>query len=156
MNNKINEELLSKLSSLLADEGIIVNLDPLNYSQLTQEILATRNFEMLIYELELTVDPDQYNLWHSLQKEYPNLNLSGYEFSRVDIILEDARREADKEERKESYALFQKYLMNDSPAIFLYRPSYLYVVRDSVNGINYEGIVRLEDIYRDIYNWEFN
>jgi hypothetical protein len=40
------------------------------------------------------------------------------------------------------------------PAIFLYRPSYIYVVRDSVTGITYENIVRLEDIYRDVYTWQ--
>jgi peptide/nickel transport system substrate-binding protein len=155
LDNDVNQRMLNTLSTLLKDEGIIINLEPLTYSQLTQEILATRNFEVLMYEIELTVDPDQYNLWHSLQKDYPNLNLSGYEFSRVDIILEEARRESSKSERKESYALFQKYLMADTPAIFLYRPSYLYVVRDAITGLEYDGIVRLEDIYRNICTWEF-
>jgi peptide/nickel transport system substrate-binding protein len=154
LDNENNKILLNTLNNLLTEEGIIMNLEPLTYSQLTQEILATRNFEVLMYEIEVTVDPDQYNLWHSLQKEYPNLNLSGYEFSRIDILLEEGRREIDKEERKEDYDLFQKYLMQDVPAIFLYRPSYVYVVRDMVKNIQSENIVRLEDIYRDIYNWE--
>jgi peptide/nickel transport system substrate-binding protein len=146
--------LLTTLKELLNEEGVIVNLEPLNYSQLTQEILATRNFELLMYEIEVTIDPDQYNLWHSLQKEYPNLNLSGYEFSRIDILLEEGRRETEQSERKEDYEFFQKYLIQDMPAIFLYRPSYVYVVRDTVKGIQYENLVRLEDIYRDVYSWE--
>ena len=154
LNNENNQRLLDTLSSLLADEGIIVNLEPLTYSQLTQEILATRNFEVLMYEIELTVDPDQYNLWHSLQKEYPNLNLSGYEYSRVDILLEEGRRNIDRKERKEDYGLFQKYLIQEMPVVFLYRPSYLYVVRDNISGIDIENIVRLEDVYRNIYEWE--
>jgi hypothetical protein len=41
------------------------------------------------------------------------------------------------------------------PAIFLYRPSYIYVVRDVVEGIHYENMVRLEDIYSEVYNWKF-
>jgi peptide/nickel transport system substrate-binding protein len=155
LDNSINEHFLNTLSYLLNEQGVIINLEPLTYSQLTQEILATRNFEILMYEIELTVDPDQYNLWHSLQKEYPNLNLSGYEFSRIDIILEEARRQSDKDKRKERYSLFQKYLMADTPAIFLYRPSYIYVVRDGVTGIEYDNIVRLEDIYRNICTWQF-
>jgi peptide/nickel transport system substrate-binding protein len=154
LKNSANDDLLEALKAILDKEGIIVNLEPLNYSQLTQEILATRNFELLMYEIEVTVDPDQYNLWHSLQKEYPNLNLSGYEFSRIDILLEEGRRETNKKERQEDYELFQKYLIQDMPAIFLYRPSYIYVVRDSVTGITYENIVRLEDIYRDVYTWQ--
>jgi peptide/nickel transport system substrate-binding protein len=155
LDNENNTILLNTLKSLLNSEGIIMNLEPLTYSQLTQEILATRNFEMLMYEIEVTVDPDQYNLWHSLQKEYPNLNLSGYEFSRIDILLEEGRRETNKTERKQDYSLFQKYLTQDVPAIFLYRPSYVYVVRDVVTGIEYEDLVRLEDIYRNVYNWKF-
>lgn len=156
LKNGVNDELLGAFKKLLDQEGVIVNLEPLNYSQLTQEILATRNFEVLMYEIEVTVDPDQYNLWHSLQKEYPNLNLSGYEFSRIDILLEEGRRETSKNERKEDYELFQKYLIQDMPAVFLYRPSYLYVVRDSITGISYENIVRLEDIYRDIHTWQMS
>jgi peptide/nickel transport system substrate-binding protein len=155
LENEINNQLLNTLAELLDKEGVIMNLEPLTYSQLTQEILATRNFETLMYEIEVTVDPDQYNLWHSLQKEYPNLNLSGYEFSRVDILLEEGRREIDKEERREDYRLFQKYIAQDAPAIFLYRPSYIYVVRDSVEGLSFENIVRLEDIYRDVYSWRY-
>ncbi|MDD3474590.1 MAG: ABC transporter substrate-binding protein [Candidatus Dojkabacteria bacterium] len=154
LDNESNQKLLETLSTILADEGVIVNLEPLTYSQLTQEILATRNFELLMYEIELTVDPDQYNLWHSLQKEYPNLNLSGYEFSRVDILLEEGRKTIDREDRKEDYALIQKYLIQDMPVVFLYRPSYLYVVKDDISGIDIENIVRVEDIYRNIYEWE--
>jgi peptide/nickel transport system substrate-binding protein len=156
LDNDVNNRLLNALASLLKDEGVIMNLEPLTYSQLTQEIIATRNFELLMYEIEVTIDPDQYNLWHSIQKEYPNLNLSGYEFSRVDILLEEGRRKIDKKERKEDYALFQKYLIDDMPAIFLYRPSYVYVVRDGIEGISYENLVRLEDVYRGVYGWEVN
>jgi peptide/nickel transport system substrate-binding protein len=156
LDNDVNNRLSNTLASLLKDEGVIMNLEPLTYSQLTQEIVATRNFELLMYEIEVTVDPDQYNLWHSIQKEYPNLNLSGYEFSRVDILLEEGRRKIDKKDRKEDYALFQKYLIDDMPAIFLYRPSYVYVVRDGIEGISYENLVRLEDVYRGVYGWEVN
>lgn len=155
LKNKANDNLLNTMALMLIEEGVIMNLEPLTYSQLTQEILATRNFEVLMYEIEVTVDPDQYNLWHSLEKEYPNLNLSGYEFSRVDILLEEGKRETERSERKKDYSLFQKYLVNDTPAIFLYRPSYLYVARDSIRGINFNEIIRLEDIYKDIYNWTF-
>jgi peptide/nickel transport system substrate-binding protein len=156
LSNDSNQKFMETLSTLLADEGVIVNLEPLTYSQLTQEILATRNFELLMYEIELTVDPDQYNLWHSLQKEYPNLNLSGYEYSRVDILLEEGRKNIDRKDRKEDYDLFQKYLIQDMPVVFLYRPSYLYVAKDSISGINTENIVRLEDVYRNVYEWEIS
>ncbi|HCC68077.1 TPA: hypothetical protein DEP90_02640 [Patescibacteria group bacterium] len=155
LDNDMNTDLMNTLKELLDSEGVIINLEPFTYSQLTQEILATRNFEILMYEIELSIDPDQYNLWYSLQKEYPNLNLSGYEYDRVDILLEEGRGELKQIERKKTYALFQKYLVEDAPVIFLFRPSYLYVVRDNLDGINFENITRLEDIYKNVYDWEF-
>jgi peptide/nickel transport system substrate-binding protein len=103
-------------------KGVILNLEPLTYRQLTQEIVATRDFELLMYEIETTIDPDQYNLWHTLKSDYPDLNLSGYSYERVDI-LEDGRRSVDRKVRQERYALFQRYLIQDAPALFLYRPS---------------------------------
>ncbi|MCD4811705.1 hypothetical protein K8R14_03830 [bacterium] len=155
LNNETNIRLMNTLKELLDGEGIILNLEPFTYSQLTKEILATRNFEVLMYEIEMSIDPDQYNLWHSLQKEYPNLNLSGYEYDRVDILLEEARGQLDQKDRKEDYVLFQKYLVEDAPAVFLFRPSYLYLVSDALEGIDFGNVVRLEDVYRSVHLWEF-
>jgi peptide/nickel transport system substrate-binding protein len=156
LENESNNNLLNTLKELLDKEGVIVNLEPFSFNQLTKEIIATRDFDLIMYEIELSIDPDQYNLWHSLQKEFPNLNLSGYEYERIDIILEDGRTSNTKDGRIKLYSLFQKYLVADAPAIFMYRPSYLYVVRDNIKGINFDNIIRLEDIYLDVYNWSFS
>ncbi|MDY0096828.1 MAG: ABC transporter substrate-binding protein [Candidatus Dojkabacteria bacterium] len=131
-DNDLNERLANSLKELWRQEGIVLNLEPLSYKQITQEIVATRDFELLMFEVETTVDPDQYNLWHSLKSNYPDLNISGYSYERVDILLEDARRSTKLDTRKKNYSLFQRYLTQDSPAIFLYHPNYTYVVKDSV------------------------
>jgi len=153
LKNESNDRLVNVLKELWNDEGIILNLDPLTYAQITQEIISTRNFEMLLYEVETTVDPDQYNLWHSLKRDYPDLNLSGYEFNRVDILLEEARTEQSKKIRKEDYILFQKYLMNDAPVIFIYHPQYKYVVPADLIGPELENITFPENRFRNIYEW---
>jgi peptide/nickel transport system substrate-binding protein len=108
---------------------------------------------MILYEVETTVDPDQYNLWHSLKKDYPDLNLSGYEYDRVDILLEEGRTELSRTVRKEKYDLFQKYLMDDAPAILLYRPTYVYIVPKDIEGPNLEEICYPEDRFRNIAEW---
>jgi len=131
-DNSLNERLANSLKELWKAEGIVLNLEPLSYKQITQEIVATRDFELLMFEVETTVDPDQYNLWHSLKSNYPDLNISGYSYERVDILLEDARRSTKLETREKNYSLFQRYLTQDSPAIFLYHPNYTYVVKDTV------------------------
>jgi peptide/nickel transport system substrate-binding protein len=108
-----------------------------------------------MYEVETTIDPDQYNLWHSLKVDYPNLNLSGYEYERVDILLEDARVELTKKDRIDYYDLFQEYLMRDVPALFLYHPKYVYVVPEDLNGPDLSNISFPEERFQNISEWSF-
>jgi len=155
LENDSNERLVNTLKELWKEEGIILNLEPLTYAQITQEIISTRNFEMLLYEVETTVDPDQYNLWHSLKRDYPDLNLSGYEFNRVDILLEEGRTEQSKKVREEKYNKKKKYLMNDAPVLFIYHPQYKYIVPKNLIGPDLEKITFPEDRFRNISKWNF-
>lgn len=75
-------------------------------------------YEILLYLLKLPKDPDQYTLWHSDQKN----NISNYNNKRIDKLLEDGRKTHNLNERITIYREFQKYLLADSPASFLYFP----------------------------------
>ncbi len=153
LDNSLNNRIASALKLLWKDEGVVLNLEPLSYTQLTQEILATRDFELLMYEVETTIDPDQYNLWHSLKTNYPDLNLSGYTYERVDILLEEARQSQRIEKRKSNYALFQKYITQDTPVIFLYHPQYTYIVKDNVTISDISGIMYPYQRFSNVYTW---
>jgi peptide/nickel transport system substrate-binding protein len=76
------------------------------------------NFNVLLYKYKLPADPDQYTFWHSDQVN----NIGKYKNLRIDKLLEDGRVVADSEERITIYADFQKYLLDDVPASFLYFP----------------------------------
>ncbi len=64
-------------------------------------------------------DPDQYATWHSTQTE---TNISKYKSPRIDKLLENGRAEIDLEIRKKIYLDFQRFLLEDAPAVFLYHP----------------------------------
>lgn len=81
-------------------------------------------FQIFLGDFRVPKDPDQYSLWHSAQEN----NITKYEKKRIDKLLEDGRKVTDIEERKKLYADFQKYLMVDPPASFLYFP-YEYEVK---------------------------
>lgn len=81
------------------------------------------NFDILLYPFLVPLDPDQYTLWHSTGKN----NITRYKNLRIDKLLEDGRVTIDEKERIKIYEDFQKYLLNDAPATFLYFP-YEYVV----------------------------
>ncbi len=154
--NDFNTNLVKNLEGLLRDEGVLLRLKPLTYEQILREILPTRDFELLLYEIEVTLDPDQYNLWHSLRIDHPMLNISGYDYSRVDILLERARTNLDVEKRKEDYFLFQRYLVDDSPVISLYHPRVFFLLRKSLKGFDAGDLVNPSDRYENIDKWDWN
>lgn len=75
-------------------------------------------FQVYIGEYMVPQDPDQYTLWHSLAEN----NITNYKSVRIDKLLEDGRKTLDKSQRASMYAEFQKYLVDDQPATFLYFP----------------------------------
>ena len=74
------------------------------------------NFQVLLIAQEIPPDPDQYSLWHSTQ----STNLTRYNSPKVDKLLEDGRQTIDKKERTQIYQDFQRFLVEDTPAAFLF------------------------------------
>ncbi len=84
------------------------------------------DFSAFLTILEIPVDPDQYEIWHSTQKSN---NISNFSSPRIDKLLEDGRTELNLEERKKIYLDFQRFLLEDLPAAFLYHPTYYTISR---------------------------
>lgn len=81
------------------------------------------DYQALLAVFEIPKDPDQYSIWHSTQTA---TNISNYQNPRIDKLLEDGRAELTIVERSKIYLDFQRFLVEDSPAAFLYHPtSYL-------------------------------
>lgn len=84
------------------------------------------DYEMLLSAQDLPPDPDQYPFWHSTQAQ---TNITGYVNVKIDKLLEDGRQEIDAIKRASIYADFQRRLVEDAPAVFLYYPKLYTVVR---------------------------
>jgi peptide/nickel transport system substrate-binding protein len=82
-------------------------------------------FQIFLGDFTVPLDPDQYSLWHSGQVN----NITKYKNLRIDKLLEDGRKTVSIDERKAFYMDFQKYLMEDVPASFLYFPYEYDVIR---------------------------
>lgn len=82
-------------------------------------------FDLLLAFWRIPQDPDQYFYWHSTQAVG---NISNYRNVRIDKLLEDGRNTLSTEERKTHYLQFQKILMDDQPAVFIYYP-YTYTIK---------------------------
>lgn len=153
LDTPTNNRMAELLAEFYKKEGVFLKIEKVEYNQITQEVVATRNFELLLYEVETTIDPDQYNLWHSLKVNYPDLNLSGYSYERVDILLEEGRQTTNKDVRKQKYALFQRYLNSGSPAIFLFNPAFTYTVNSNLRGVDLESVNNSYARFHNIEDW---
>ena len=89
--------------------------------------IDTENFDAILTYGSIPHDPDQYLFWHSTQ--IGKSNLTKLNDSRIDKLLEDGRFAVDQIERKEIYQDFQKYLLEESPAIFLAYPDTYTITR---------------------------
>ncbi len=84
------------------------------------------SFQAFLATVDIPKDPDQYSLWHSTQLA---TNISKIKNPRIDKLLEDGRRELDQETRKKIYLDFQRFLVEEVPAIFLYHPNIYTITR---------------------------
>lgn len=107
------EGLASKIVNSWKELGIVAKVR-------TEEGIA-QNFQALLITQEIPLDPDQYFLWHATQTK---TNLTKYNSKRADKDLEDGRKLILEEDRKTKYFDFQRTLLEDAPAVFLYFPKY--------------------------------
>lgn len=77
------------------------------------------DWQAILVAQEIPLDPDQHALWHSTQKS----NITHYSDLKVDKLLEDGRQISDQAQRREIYQDFQRFIVEDSPAIFLSHPT---------------------------------
>lgn len=77
------------------------------------------DYQAFMAIFDIPEDPDQYSFWHSSQT---STNISKFSNPKIDKLLEDGRTELNFEERKKIYLDFQRFLVEDSPVIFLYHP----------------------------------
>lgn len=76
------------------------------------------NYQLFLGNFNLSIDPDQYPNWHSTQAG----NITHIKEPKIDKLLEDGRTTLDQKQRKQIYLDFQKTLMEELPALFLYYP----------------------------------
>ena len=125
----------------LKSAGIDSELKIVSLGELQQSYIRTKNYEAMLIGESYTSAADPYVFWHGAAIKDPGLNLSLYNNKKVNKILEDARLISDPAKRATKLEEFQKLVLSDAPAAFLYSPNYIYVVKNSVKNIN---IVKLD------------
>lgn len=78
---------------------------------------VTSDYQIILADFTPPIDPDQYSIWHSTQAT----NFTHFSNLKIDKLLEDGRRTSDQKLRQEIYQDFQRFLLEDCPAVFLFK-----------------------------------
>lgn len=128
----------------------------LQSTQDLQSTVSTHNYDALLYAISVGADPDVYAYWHSSQADIRSgtrLNFSEYKSQLADIALEGGRSRSDPKIRAAKYRPFLKAWTQDNPALALYQPRYLYIVREPFYGFDMESLVNPVDRFANVERW---
>lgn len=150
-------EELKKVALALAQTweklGARVEVLTFETGELNQSVIRPRHFDALLFGEVVGREADLYPFWHSSQRSDPGLNIAQYANSKADRLLEEARSAADPIVAEQDYLAFAAELRKDVPAIFLYSPSYLYVLPEKVRGVALASLSVSQDRFLSIRDW---
>lgn len=133
--------------------GIGVDIVAVSGTELQEEYLRPRNFDVLLFGVGLGSDPDVHAYWHSSQALDPGRNVSQYSSEVADINLDDGRTRTDEELRAAKYEAFQAQWRRDAPAVALYRLHAYYVYRQELEGAQFSRISHPVNRFYNITDW---
>ena len=151
-------ELAGEIEAQLERLGFKVELSIYNPGQeFLVNIIRPRNYDILIYEVELGADPDPFVYYHSTQASLSGLNLSNYHSAIVDDSILAARSTMNENLRKSKYETFLKNWVNDVPAIGIYQASLTYYFNKNVRAFSEDDrLVYATDRFSDVEYWAVN
>lgn len=151
-------ELAEEFKKQLEELGFKVELTVYAPSQeFLVEVIQTRNYDILLYEVELGADPDLFAYYHSSQTSANGRNLSEYSSYLVDDLIIGARISTNPELRKVKYQTFLDRWVKDVPAIGIYQTSLVYYFNKNVRNFSEDNrLVYATDRFNDVEYWAVN
>jgi peptide/nickel transport system substrate-binding protein len=134
--NKQREMSAVLIQRRLKEIGIDVKIRVLEWASFVGRFIKTGDFDVVLLGWSLSLDPDQFSIWHSSQQAPGQFNFIGYSNPRVDKLLEQGRLELDPDKRMAIYHEFAAILLEDSPIVYLFAGYGLPAIHKRVKGID--------------------
>jgi peptide/nickel transport system substrate-binding protein len=148
-----NLKVAGEIKKLWEALGVKIDIKPVLANQAENDVIKSRNFEILLFSQVLGSDPDAYSFWHSSQAGEGGSNLADYRNTEVNTLLESARLTVDQESRIAKYKKFQEIVTKELPAIFLYSAYYNYPQNKQIKGFNKQVIANPADRFSGVADW---
>jgi len=136
--------------------GIKITTPDYKSSDEMQTTIANHDYDVLLYGINIGVDPDVYAYWDSSQASITSqghLNLSEYKSTAADQALEFGRTRSDPQLRAAKYKSFLSTWRADAPALALYQPNYVYISRGNVFNFERKSINSAADRFDNVQDW---
>ena len=155
-NTQVFEETASFLARSWRELGIEVQIEQFEQSDLLQAVIRPRDFEALLFGLDMNRAVDLYPFWHSSQREDPGLNIAQYANIEVDRLLETARTASTTEQKAAAVLATTNIMGREAPALFLYVPNFVYVIDSRVTTAPMNKLSRPSERFMNIESWHMN
>lgn len=150
VENSDYEIIAYNLAEQWNELGIKADVTLATQENIQESVIIPRNYDVLVYQLQLGGDGDVYAYWHSSGAKSGGLNLSAYKSPVADLALTRARTQTNPENRLNSFNTFVRTWLDDSPAITLYQAN-LYTLRsDNVNSWGNKTLIDKSVRFRDV------
>jgi len=120
--NEIRRDIATLFQDGLKDIGIEVKVELYEWAVFLKNHVNKGDFDAIVLGWSLGYDYDQYQIWHSSQRNPEQLNVVGYQNPEVDRLLEAIRQEYNREKIVEMAGQMQSLIYRDQPYLFLYVP----------------------------------
>ncbi|MDO4889443.1 MAG: ABC transporter substrate-binding protein [Candidatus Saccharibacteria bacterium] len=147
--------LAENLKYQLEQLGLKVELSVQNPGQeFLLNVIRPRNYDILIYEIELGADPDLFAYYHSSQAQESGLNLSNYSNGLASDLILAARTAIDPSLRSAKYTSFLEHWVEDAPAIGIYQVNLSYFVGKNIRTFSEDNrLITAVDRFVDVNYW---
>lgn len=152
-NNKLFEDTAQAVARSWRAIGVEVQVEQYEQSDLLQSVIRPRDFQALLFGLDMSRAIDLYPFWHSSQREDPGLNISQYANIEVDSLLQKARTSQDQEQTATTIAKAVNIITRENPAVFLFTPALTYIVPTNLIAGDIQKISKPHERFMNIENW---
>jgi peptide/nickel transport system substrate-binding protein len=133
--------------------GAEVEIKIFDRSDLTNNVIRPRKYDVLLFGTIIGRDLDFYPFWHSSQRNDPGLNVALYANIEADKLLEDGRTFTEKDERLKKYEEFEQIVLEERPAVFLYSPDFIYLLPSKVRNVKLGHLTIASERFLNIEKW---
>lgn len=155
-NGPLFEKIASYLTETWQTLGVDVTVELYEQSDLVQTIIRPRDYQALLFGVDVGRSLDLYPFWHSSGREDPGLNVSLYANITIDRLVTDMRVATSTETRDTLIGQFVQEIDTEHPATFLFTPSFEYVLRSNIRVTDMKRLQKPSERFLNISEWHMN